>query len=129
MLNHVVLQGRLTADPDMRRTSNDIPVASFTLAVDRDFKGQDGQRETDFIPVVVWRRTAEFVDHYFTKGQAAVVSGRLQVRSYTDKQGNKRTVSEVVADNIYFAGPKPGSRVDTPEYTEIESDWDELPFD
>lgn len=129
MLNHVVLQGRLTADPDMRRTSNDIPVVSFTLAVDRDFKGQDGQRETDFIPVVVWRRTAEFVSQYFTKGQAAVVSGRLQVRSYTDKQGNKRTVSEVVADNVYFAGkPSGGDSAAGAHFDDEEWGEEDIPF-
>ena len=129
MLNHIVIQGRLTADPDMRRTSNDIPVASFTLAVDRDFKGQDGQRETDFIPVVVWRRTAEFVSQYFSKGQAAVVSGRLQVRSYTDKQGNKRTVSEVVADNVYFAGkPSGGDPSAGAHFDDEECGEEDIPF-
>lgn len=127
MLNKVDLLGRLVRDPDLRTTTGGTSVASFTLAVDRDYKSQDGSREADFIPVVAWKGTAEFVERNFVKGQLAVVTGRLQVRSYTDKDGTKRTSTEVVAENIYFAGPKPGSRVGTPEYTEIENDG-ELPF-
>ena len=103
MLNHIVLMGRLTRDPELRRTGSGVPVASFTLAVDRDFGSRDGgEKETDFIDIVAWRNTAEFVSKYFTKGRMAVVSGRLQIRSWTDKEGNKRRTAEVVADNVYF---------------------------
>ena len=103
MLNHIVLMGRLTRDPELRRTGSGIAVASFTLAVDRDFASQGGEKETDFVDIVAWRSTAEFVSKYFTKGRMAVVEGRLQIRDWTDKAGNKRTTAEVVADNVYFA--------------------------
>ena len=103
MLNHITIMGRLTRDPELRRTGSGVAVASFTLAVDRDFGGRDGgERETDFIDCVAWRQTGEFVSKYFTKGRMAVVSGRLQIRSWTDKDGNKRRTAEVVADNVYF---------------------------
>jgi single-strand DNA-binding protein len=103
MLNHIVIQGRLTRPPELRRTGSGIAVASFTLAVDRDFSPKDGgDQETDFIDCVAWRQTGEFVSKYFTKGRMAVVSGRLQIRSWTDKEGNKRRSAEVVADNVYF---------------------------
>lgn len=106
MLNHIVLMGRLTRDPELRRTGSGIAVASFTLAVDRDFKSQNGEKECDFIDVVAWRSTGEFVSKYFTKGSMAVVSGRLQIRAWTDKEGNKRRSAEVVADNVYFGSSK-----------------------
>ena len=108
MLNHIVLMGRLTRDPELRRTGSGIPVASFTLAVDRDFGSnrETGEKETDFIDIVAWRATAEFVSRYFTKGRMAVVSGRLQIRAWTDKDGNKRRSAEVVADNVYFGDSK-----------------------
>ena len=103
MLNHITIMGRLTRDPELRRTGSGIAVASFTLAVDRDFAPKDGgERETDFIDCVAWRQTGEFVSKYFTKGRMAVVSGRLQIRGWTDKDGNKRRTAEVVADNVYF---------------------------
>ena len=103
MLNHITIMGRLTRDPELRRTGSGVAVASFTVAVDRDFGGRDGgERETDFIDCVAWRQTGEFVSKYFTKGRMAVVSGRLQIRSWTDKDGNKRRTAEVVADNVYF---------------------------
>ena len=103
MLNHIVIMGRLTRDPELRRTGSGVAVASFSLAVDRDFgKNENGERETDFIDCVAWRQTGEFVSKYFTKGRMAVVSGRLQIRSWTDKDGNKRRTAEVVADNVYF---------------------------
>lgn len=102
MLNHIVLMGRLTRDPELRRTGTGVAVASFSLAVDRDYAASNGERETDFIDVVAWRSTAEFVSKYFTKGRMAVVSGRLQIRPWTDKEGNKRRSAEVVADNVYF---------------------------
>lgn len=107
MLNHIVIMGRLTRDPEMRRTGTGTPVVSFTLAVDRDFGGKDGgEKETDFIDVVAWRNTAEFVEKYFSKGRMAVASGRLQIRAWTDKDGNKRRTAEVVADNVYFGDSK-----------------------
>ena len=107
MLNHIVIMGRLTRDPELRRTGSGIAVASFTLAVDRDFgKNENGERETDFIDCVAWRQTGEFVSKYFTKGRMAVVSGRLQIRSWNDKDGNKRRTAEVVADNVYFGDSK-----------------------
>lgn len=108
MLNHIVLMGRLTRDPELRRTGSGIPVASFTLAVDRDFGSnrETGEKETDFIDIVAWRSTAEFVSKYFTKGRMAVVSGRLQIRGWQDKDGNKRRSAEVVADNVYFGDSK-----------------------
>ena len=103
MLNHITIMGRLTRDPELRRTGSGIAVASFTVAVDRDFgKNENGERETDFIDCVAWRQTGEFVSKYFTKGRMAVVSGRLQIRGWTDKDGNKRRSAEVVADNVYF---------------------------
>ena len=107
MLNHIVIMGRLTRDPELRRTGSGIAVASFTVAVDRDFSGRDGgEKETDFIDCVAWRQTGEFVSKYFTKGSMMVVSGRLQIRSWTDKEGNKRRTAEVVADNVYFGESK-----------------------
>lgn len=107
MLNHITIMGRLTRDPELRRTGSGIAVASFTLAVDRDFAPKDGgERETDFIDCVAWRQTGEFVSKYFTKGRMAVVSGRLQIRGWTDKDGNKRRSAEVVADNVYFGDSK-----------------------
>ena len=107
MLNHIVIMGRLTRDPELRRTGSGIAVASFTVAVDRDFGGRDGgEKETDFIDCVAWRQTGEFVSKYFTKGRMIVVSGRLQIRSWTDKDGNKRRTAEVVADNCYFGDSK-----------------------
>ncbi len=107
MLNHITIMGRLTRDPELRRTGSGVAVASFSLAVDRDFSPKDGgERETDFIDCVAWRQTGEFVSKYFTKGRMAVVSGRLQIRSWTDKDGNKRRTAEVVADNVYFGDSK-----------------------
>ena len=107
MLNHITIMGRLTRDPELRRTGSGVAVASFTVAVDRDFGGRDGgEKETDFIDCVAWRQTGEFVSKYFTKGRMIVVSGRLQIRSWNDKDGNKRRTAEVVADNCYFGDSK-----------------------
>ena len=107
MLNHITIMGRLTRDPELRRTGSGVAVASFTVAVDRDFSPKDGgEKETDFIDCVAWRQTGEFVSKYFTKGRMAVVSGRLQIRSWTDKDGNKRRTAEIVADNVYFGDTK-----------------------
>ena len=110
MLNHITIMGRLTREPELRRTGTGTAVASFTVAVDRDFSGRDGgERETDFIDCVAWRQTGEFVSKYFTKGSMIVVSGRLQIRNWTDKEGNKRRSAEVVADNCYFGESKRNS--------------------
>ena len=102
MLNKIILMGRLTRDPELRRTESGTAVCSFSIAVDRDFKSKNGEKETDFIDIVSWRATAEFVSKYFTKGRMAVVEGRLQIRDWTDKEGGKRRSAEVIADNVYF---------------------------
>ena len=137
MLNKIILMGRLTKNPELRRTNSGTAVASFSLAVDRDFKAQNGEKETDFIDIVAWRNTAEFVSKYFTKGRMAVVEGRLQIRDWTDKDGSKRRTAEVVADNVYFGDSrKESSGNDAPAYAEpaanhgfaeVEDDSD-LPF-
>ena len=106
MLNKIILMGRLAREPELKRTTSGTAVTSFSLAVDRDFKSQNGEKETDFIDVVAWRSTAEFVSKYFTKGRMAVVEGRLQIRDWTDKDGGKRRSAEVVAENVYFADSK-----------------------
>ena len=112
MLNKIILMGRLTRDPELRRTQSGTAVTSFSLAVDRDFKSQSGEKETDFIDIVAWRSTAEFVSKYFTKGRMAVVEGRLQIRDWTDRDGGKRRSAEVVADNVYFGDSKRDSASD-----------------
>ena len=109
MLNHIVLQGRFTRDPELRRTAAGVAVASFTLAVDRDFKTEGGEN-VDFIDIVAWRNTAEFVSRNFSKGRMATVSGRLQIRTWTDKEGNKRRNAEVIADQVYFSDSKPANK-------------------
>ena len=107
MLNHIVIMGRLTRDPELRSTASNVSVASFTVAVDRDFGNREtGEKQTDFINCVAWRSTGEFVSKYFSKGSMIVVSGRLQVRDYTDRDGNRRTAAEIVADNVYFGESK-----------------------
>ena len=106
MLNKIILMGRLTRDPELRRTQSGTAVTSFSLAVDRDFTSQSGEKETDFIDIVAWRGTAEFVSKYFTKGRMAVVEGRLQIRDWTDRDGGKRRSAEVIADNVYFGDSK-----------------------
>ena len=141
MLNHIDVMGRLTRDPELRYTQSQVPVATFTLAVDQDYAPQGQERKTDFIPVVVWRGTAEFVSKYFKKGSMAVVAGRLQIREYTDRDGNKRNVAEIVADNVYFcekkqeepAGNSPFSpgvtgRVDKSKFQELNDSDGDLPF-
>ena len=122
MLNHIVIMGRLTRDPELRRTGSGIAVASFSVAVDRDFGGRDGgEKETDFIDCVAWRQTGEFVSKYFTKGSMIVVSGRLQIRNWTDKEGNKRRSAEVVADNVYFGDSKRDAAGDNGGYSPAPS--------
>lgn len=134
MLNEIIIMGRLTRDPELRYTTSGTPVASFTLAVDRDFKDKDGERGTDFIDCVAWRQTGEFVSKYFAKGRMAVVRGRLQGRDWTDKEGHKRRAFEVVAENVYFGDSKKenaGTPVDVypgpVELKELDDDGD-LPF-
>ena len=106
MLNKIIIMGRMTRDPELRRTGSGTAVTSFSLACDRDFKSQSGEKDADLIEVVAWKNTAEFVSKYFSKGRMAVVEGRLQIRDWTDKAGNKRTTAEVVAENVYFADSK-----------------------
>ena len=132
-LNRIVIMGRLTRDPELRRTQSGTAVASFTLAVDRDFKSKDsGEKQADFIDCVAWRSTGEFVSKYFTKGRQAVVEGRLQLRDWTDKDGNKRRSAEVVAESVYFADSKhdAGMSVDDIPGAQFEeiSDSEALPF-
>lgn len=127
-LNKIVIMGRLCADPELRRTNSGTPVTTFTLAVDRDFKGQSGEKETDFIDCNAWRNTAEFVSKYFSKGRMAVVEGRLQIRNWKDKDGNNRKNAEVVAENVYFADSKTQtSEQPAQKFEEIHEDG-ELPF-
>ena len=134
MLNHIDLIGRLTHDPELRRSGSGIAVASFSLAVERDFNTEGGEKETDFIDIVAWRHTAEFVSKYFAKGRMAVVSGRLQIRPWTDKDGNKRRTAEVVADNVYFGDSKKdaasdgGNAAPATDYATIDVDDSQLPF-
>ena len=156
MLNRIILMGRLTRDPELRHTQTGTPVASFSLAVDRDFKDKStGEKATDFIDIVAWRSTAEFVSRFFTKGRLAVVEGRLQLRDWTDRDGNKRRSAEVVADNVYFgdstrdaegggsyggySAPAPGSAPAAPpaysapmgggdQFAGLDDDDGELPF-
>jgi len=110
VLNHIIIMGRMTRDPELRRTQSGLAGASFALACDRDYKPPDGERETDFVNCVAWRSTAEYICKYFPKGRMAIVTGRLQVRSYTDRDGNKRTAAEVVTENIYYGDySKPAS--------------------
>lgn len=139
MLNKIFLQGRLVVDPELRNTPSGVAVATFRIAVDRDFKNkQTGEKETDFVTVVAWRSTAEFVSKYFSKGRMAIVEGRLQMRNYTDRDGNKRTAAEVVADNIYFGDSRPSEGCNAPNqgvpepagnrFAELNEDDGELPF-
>lgn len=146
MLNQIIIMGRFVRDPELRRTGSGVAVASFTLAVDRDFSGKDGgEKETDFIDCVAWRQAGEFVSKYFAKGRMACVSGRLQIRNWTDKDGNKRRNAEIIADNVYFADSKTAAEnggndatvaatptqylgVAVPDFVNIEDDDSQLPF-
>lgn len=127
MLNRIIIMGRLTHEPELRHTNSNIPVCSFSIACDRDFKNDKGEKETDFIDVVAWRSTGEFVSKYFTKGRMAIIEGRLQMREYTDKEGNKRRTTEVVADNVYFGDSKPNGGQDNASHSDdfqIPEDFD-----
>ena len=147
MLNHITIMGRMTRDPELRRTGSGVAVASFTVAVDRDFAPNGGEKETDFIDCVAWRNTGEFVSKYFPKGKMIVVSGRLQIRSWNDKDGNKRRTAEVVADNVYFGDSKndtgnqnsgftgfakaesvPGGTAPASDFAMLDDDDAQLPF-
>ena len=135
MLNTIAIMGRLTADPILRRTQTGVAVASFTLACERDFAPQGADKETDFIDVCVWRYTAEFVEKYFSKGQMAVVTGRLQIRNWEDKEGNKRRSAEILADHVYFGeGKRDKATQGEPQYdpqggfSEIEDVDTKLPW-
>lgn len=137
MLNHITIMGRMTRDPELRRTGSGVAATSFTLAVDRDFGPKDGgEKETDFIDVVCWRSTAEFVEKYFKKGSMAIASGRLQIRSWTDKDGNKRRSAEVVAENVYFGDSKrsesytggSSAKDSSSDFVLIPDDDEQLPF-
>lgn len=148
MLNRIIIMGRLTRDPELRHTQTGTAVASFSLAVDRDFKDKNtGEKATDFIDCVAWRQTGEFVSKYFSKGRMAVVEGKLQIRDWTDKEGGKRRSAEIIADNVYFGDSKKdgesstyrgGVNVDAPsdfdsapandQFTELDEDPNSLPF-
>lgn len=140
MLNKIFIMGRLTRDPELRTTNSGTSVASFSLAVDRNYKGADGEKETDFIDCVAWRQTGEFAAKYFTKGRMAVVEGRLQIRPWTDKEGNNRRSAEVIVDNMYFGdskrdgdtgGARPASgpiNVSANDWQEVDEDEGDLPF-
>ena len=139
MLNHITVMGRFVADPELRRTGSGVPVASFTLAVDRDIANkQTGEKETDFIDIVAWRQTADFVSKYFSKGRMAVASGRLQIRNWKDKDGNNRRTAEIIADNVYFAdsknsnsnSPAPASDFAAPaqDFAMLNDEDGQLPF-
>ena len=131
MLNRIIVMGRMTRDPELRRTNSGTAVASFTVAVDRDFKSQSGEKETDFIDVVAWRNTAEFASKYFSKGRMAVVEGRLQIRDWTDKDGYKRRCAEIVADSVYFGDSKRdgGDTVQSEPQSEPQSGFSEVEDD
>lgn len=134
MLNKVFMQGRLVADPELRHTPNGVAVASFRIAVDRDFKDKSGERQADFVNVIAWRATAEFVSKFFSKGRMAIVEGKLQSRNYEDKDGNKRYALDVVADNVYFGDSKKDQVAEKepefqpPQFTEYQDDDGDLPF-
>lgn len=152
MLNRAILMGRLVADPELRQTPNGVSVTSFRIAVDRNFNSKSGERQADFLDIVAWRQTAEFITRYFTKGRMIALEGSIQTRGYEDKNGNKRTAVEIVADNVYFADSKPAGGApaqpfappmptqappepsvsyasgDMGDFSEISSDSDDLPF-
>ena len=148
MLNTICVSGRIVRDIELRRFGDGTPVTSFTIACERDYKDKNNKRETDFIDVVAFKKTAEFVSKYFSKGRMAIISGRLQIRDWTDKEGNKRRSAEVLADNVYFGDSKQdgqraaapaggvtvapmaaaGVTVTPPQFAELEDNDDQLPF-
>ncbi len=130
MLNRITIMGRLTRDPELRNTPTGTPVTNFTIACDRDFVSNSGQKETDFLDVVAWRQTAEFASKYFTKGRMAVIEGRLQIREWKDKEGNNRRIAEIVAENIYFGDSKRDSAPANGGFSAVadDDDFGEIPF-
>ena len=132
MLNRAILMGRLTRDPELRQTPNNVSVVTFTLAVDRNYQADKNNKQADFINIVAWRHTAEFVSKYFTKGQLVAVEGSIQTRSYQDKDGNNRTAFEVVADQVYFAEKKNSEAScptgDLSDFEELDADDGDLPL-
>ena len=136
MLNRAILMGRLTRDPELRQTPNNVSVVTFTLAVDRNYQADKNNKQADFINIVAWRHTAEFVSKYFVKGQLVAVEGSIQTRSYQDKDGNNRTAFEVVADQVYFAEKKSADKSpdasypsgDLSDFEELDADDSDLPF-
>ena len=133
MLNQVCVAGRLTADPELRRTQSGVSVVTFSVACGRDYTGRSGERETDFVDIVAYRSTAEFVSKYFSKGRMAIVSGRLQTRNWTDKDGGKRKSVEIVADNVYFGDSKKDTNGGYPTpapggFEPVEEDDPDLPY-
>lgn len=131
MLNTAIVMGRLVADPELRHTDSDISVTNFTLAVERSYVKTGSDRQTDFIDIIAWRGTADFVCKYFRKGQLVAVQGSIQTRAYTDKDGNKRKAVEIVATNVHFAEPKRDEKTDeSPKAPDVESDdFEEVPSD
>ena len=142
MLNKIIIMGRLTRDPELRRTGSGLAVCNFSVAVDRDFASQSGEKETDFIDCVAWRQTGEFISKYFTKGRMIAVEGRLEIRSWTDKDGNKRRTAEIAVNNAYFAESKKdaapqsaqsgyggfASPAAVPQFVPMDDDDGQLPF-
>jgi len=128
MLNRIVICGRLVRDPELKSTTNGVAVANFTVACERNFAGSDGKKETDFVPCVVWRGLAETCGRYLGKGKLVAVEGRLQIRSYDDKDGNKRTVAEIVGDNVQFLSPKSENAQPAEPMGEEMTPLDEIPF-
>lgn len=127
-MNKIFLQGRIVNDIELRHTPSGVSTCTFRIAVDRDFKAKSGEKETDFITLVAWRNTADFINSYFEKGRMILVEGRLQVRSYTDKEGNKRSATEVIVDNAYFSDSKKGDAPANDSFVDLPNTDDELPF-
>lgn len=127
MLNRAILMGRITKSPELKTTPNGVPVIQISIAVDRDYTPKGQEKQTDFINVVAWRNTAEFIAKYFEKGQLIALTGSIQTRSYTDNQGNKRSVTEVIADQVYFCGGKNDNKKEKPSFD--ENDFEEISTD
>ena len=133
MLNHITLMGRLVRDPELRHTQNGIPVCSFSIACERDYRDANGEKQTDFVDIVAWRNTAEFVSKYFAKGRMAIIDGRLQFRDWTDREGGKRRSAEILASSVNFGDSRPRDTAAVPQYAAASSGYDyeaggELPF-
>lgn len=127
MLNRAILMGRITKSPELKTTQNGVSVIQISIAVDRDYTPKGQEKQTDFIDVVAWRGTAEFIAKHFEKGQLIALTGSIQTRSYTDNQGNKRSVTEVIADQVYFCGGKNDNKKEKPSFD--ENDFEEISTD